>query len=82
MTITYSKDETNALLLKVEQHLVADKAFSKEEFEMIHSMVNAWRGWLAMRTGIKWIVTTLGLFYVFINGSSAFLSTLKGWLIK
>ena len=78
--MNYSKDETNRLLEKLEAHLSADPEFSSSDMMALHEMLQAWKGWVALGRGAKWIITTLGLLAAAIASWSVLASTIKEWL--
>lgn len=78
--MAYSKDETNQLLEKLEEHLSKDPDFSNSDLEALREMLQAWRGWVALGRGAKWIITTLGLIAAAIASWSVLASTVREWL--
>lgn len=76
----YTKDQTDALLERVER--LVDKApeFSAQDLVAMHEMLQAWRGWVALGRGAKWIITTLGLVAAAIASWAVLSKTLKEWL--
>jgi hypothetical protein len=78
--MNYSKEEANQLFSKLEDHLTKDPDFSASEIAELKNMVNAWKGWVAMGRGAKWIITVLGLVAAAIASWAVLANTLKEWL--
>lgn len=59
--MNYSKDDADRLLKRLEQAADRDPEFSESDMEALHEIVQAWRGWVALGRGAKWVITVLGL---------------------
>ena len=78
--MNYSKDETNRLLEKLERHLEKDTDFSTSDMAALDEMLKAWKGWVALGRGAKWLITALGLIAAGIASWSVLASSIKDWL--
>lgn len=76
----YSKEEAERLLSKVEQMANEKPDFSESEVAALHEMLNAWRGWVSLGRGAKWLITALGLVAAAIASWSVLTKALKDWL--
>ena len=78
--MNYSKDEAQRLLEKLEAHLNKAPDFTSSDMAALHEMLQAWKGWVALGRGAKWIITTLGLIAAAIASWAVLASTIKDWL--
>lgn len=76
----YTKEETDRLLALVEQHMAQAPEFSSSDTAAIHEMVQAWKGWIALGRGSKWLITALGLVAAGVASWGVLTGALKGWL--
>ena len=76
----YSKEEADRLLSKVEQLATKEPDFTDSEVQALHEMLQAWRGWVALGRGAKWVITVLGLVAAAIASWSVLTKALKEWL--
>ena len=78
--MNYSKDEAQRLLEKLESHLNKAPDFTSSDMAALHELVQAWKGWVALGRGAKWLITTLGLVAAAIASWAVLASTIKDWL--
>jgi hypothetical protein len=76
----YSKEDADRLLTLVEQHLEKAPEFSSSDMAALHEMVQAWRGWVALGRGAKWLITALGLVAAAAASWGVLAGVLKEWL--
>lgn len=76
----YTKEEADRLLTKVEQHIAQSPDFGPEAVAEIHQMLQAWRGWVSLGRGAKWVITALGLVAAAIASWGVLTGALKNWL--
>jgi len=78
--MNYTKDETNKLLEKLERSLEEAPNFTAEDVAMLHQMVNAWKGWVALGRGAKWLITVLGLVAAAVASWAVLGKAIKDWV--
>ena len=76
----YTKEQSDRLLALLEQHLEKDPGFSKSDQAALQEMMLAWKGWIALGRGTKWLITALGLVAAAVASWGVLSATLKGWL--
>lgn len=80
LEMRYTKEETDRLLALLEKHIAEAPEFSRSDNIAIHEMLQAWRGWVSLGRGAKWIITTLGLIAAAIASWGVFASSIKDWI--
>jgi hypothetical protein len=78
--MSYTKPQSDQLLTRLEQHLAQAPDFTPEDKAALHSMAQAWRGWVALGRMGKWIITGLGLLAAAIASWGVLAGVLKDWL--
>ena len=76
----YTKEEADRLLTLVEQHLKSAPEFTATDMAALHEMVQAWRGWVSLGRGAKWVITVLGLIAAAVASWSVLANEIKKWL--
>jgi hypothetical protein len=77
--MSYSKQEADRLLNRLEQHLEMDPNFSESDLAALHEMTQAWRGWIALGRGAKWVIVSLGLIAAAVTSWGILASVVKDW---
>jgi hypothetical protein len=78
--MNYSKQEADRLLERLERHLDKDPDFSESDRAALHEMAQAWRGWVSLGRGAKWIITVLGLIAAAVASWGVLAGVIKDWL--
>lgn len=76
----YPPEKTEELLAEVEKMVGKSPDFSPSDVAALHEMMQAWRGWVALGRGAKWVITVLGLIAAAVASWSVLAKALKGWL--
>lgn len=76
----YTPEESERLLSKVEALTERQADFSPSEIAALQEMMQAWRGWVALGRGAKWIITALGLIAAAVASWSVIARAVKDWI--
>lgn len=76
----YNKEDTERLLVQLEEHLKKAPEFSSADVAALHELLQAWRGWAALGKGTKWLITVLGLLAAAIASWNVLGKAIKDWV--
>lgn len=76
----YTQEESESLLSKVEAMTEMRSDFTPSEMAALHEMMQAWRGWVALGRGAKWVITGLGLVAAAVASWAVIAKHVKDWL--
>lgn len=69
------------LITRIEKKADCDPEFTDEEREIIHKMIKAYRGWIALGWGFKWVTMVLAGLAGAIAAYKTIIEEVRKWLI-